>query len=126
MALGATLWGDRRLLGVEKALAKTAVEAARDQLKRFDSEGNEGKQRMLRALVARVRGDLTALDCLPARARALLARHVPREHGRRLIADVREARPDFVASAALIQTLLHQARILPRESSRNAAKNSEG
>lgn len=112
LALGALLWGDRALSHVAATLPTQALSAASQRLLTLESpEGAEQKRRLVRELVEEVRGNpLAGVDRLPPRARALLARHVPREHGRRLLHDALEARPDFAAPAELLQTLLQLAR----------------
>ena len=115
VALGGLLWGDRILAHVVAALPAQAVAAAAEKLSKLDhAERPEQKQRSVRELVEEVRGQsLAQAEQLPARARALLARHVPREQGRRLLLDAPEARPDFVAPRELVQMLLHVARTPP-------------
>ena len=112
VALGGLLWGDRTLAHAVAALPAQAVAAAADELSKLDiAERPEQKQRLVRELVEEVRGhSLLQAEQLPPRARALLARHVPREQGRRLLLDAPEARPDFVAPNELVQMLLHIAR----------------
>ncbi len=127
IALAAVLWDDRSLSAVKHSLCEPARKGARAHLSALEAAHDpDGKRRRMRSLVAGVRGELTAIERLPPRARALLARHVPREQGRRLISEVGEARADFAASRALVETLLHQARILPPAGrAQDAASNPE-
>ncbi|MFT3921218.1 MAG: hypothetical protein QM778_01660 [Myxococcales bacterium] len=126
LVLAGLLWGDRALEQV--ALLPELRQQACARLRSLDAGGEtaEAKRRLVRDLVDEVRAEPHRLEDLPVRARALLARHVPRAAGRRLLDGASEARTDYSAEPELVQTLLYWARREARELHDHAAQTPEG
>lgn len=111
LALAALLWDDRSLDGVAAHVAVAPLEQARADNRVLHERSAAEKTRLLRARTEFVRGDVQARAAdLPPRARALLARYVPRDVGRRWLEHVPPARADHQPSRCLLATLHHFAR----------------
>jgi hypothetical protein len=109
LALAAVLWDDRDASAV--SLVPELHAALRSTLAPLARANVESKTRVLRDWAACVRGDIRpSADLLPPRFRAQLARHVPRERGRRWLEDAAPTRAEFVLEASLLNSILHMAR----------------
>lgn len=108
-SLAATLWDDRTLAHVAGALPSPEEAAIRATLLPLEHADTEAKIRLLRSLAERVRGEPGRSEALPPRARALLARRVPKLLGRTWIEQAQPARSDFTPEPELLETLLHIA-----------------
>jgi hypothetical protein len=132
LALAALLWDDREMTGAAAALPHEVVERVRARLDAFErasrgepdpgcramspadrtSQTDRGSQRTepLRALIAEVHGCVSGAG-LPSRARALIARHVPKGQGRSLLAGAPPARAGYHAPEDLLTTILRLSRL---------------
>jgi hypothetical protein len=127
LALAAVLWDDRSLEDIAAHLAAAPLAQARADNRVLHESSTADKTRLLRARTEFVRGEVTARAAdLPPRARALLARHVPRDVGRRWLEQVPPARADYQPSRCLVATLHHFARTPSPSGPVDAAAHSRG
>jgi len=125
LALGALLWGDRPL--ARAALTEALLDGATQRLAPLENTRDSAgqKQRLVRELVEQVRPEPRDTPAMSGRVRALLARHVPRELGRRWLEGTIPARTDYSAPEELVRTLLHWLRLAQPPHKADAPTNPE-
>ncbi len=113
-AFAATLNADRSLTRVAGHVPEDAREQAQALLATLEGTDAAHKMRVLRAMAERVRGELSG-EQLPPRARALLARSLPKALGRTFLEGAPQARHDFSLAPEVEATLRHFATLSPTD-----------
>ncbi len=109
-ALAATLADDRTLAHVSATMPEAQRVPVQSLLSQLDIADASHKIRVLRTMAESVRGEISGSG-LPPRARALLARFLPKEIGRTFLEGAPQARHDFAPEPELSATLRHFATL---------------
>lgn len=113
-ALAALLSGDRDLSRSEVGLCEGARREVRARLAQIPRANGAEKTESVRALAALVKPPLRGTFELPERARALLARVVPRELGKSWLERAPLVRSDYQVEPGLVRALERVARWVER------------